>query len=485
MAGYVLSLDQGTSSSRAIIFSNDGELVASAQHDLVSQYPQDGWVEQNAEEIWRTQEQAIEDVLNASGLAAQDLVALGITNQRETTIVWDRATGEPVAPAIVWQDRRTAGVCQQLKNAGLEPALRGLTGLAVDPYFSATKIQWVLDHVEGTRERAVAGELCFGTVDSWLVWKLTGGARHITDATNASRTMLYNLVTGDWDDDLLREFQIPRVMLPEIVDSSGIVGEWRGVPIAAMVGDQQAALFEQGCYQPGSSKNTYGTGCFMLLHTGDRVIRSQHQLLSTVALQVDGKRTYALEGSVFMAGSLFKWMRDQLGIVDSVQEIDERALQVESSDGVVVVPAHAGLGAPYWRPDARGVIAGLSQHSNKNHICRAAIEAVGLQVGELIDCLQQDSCAQVVELRVDGGACVSDTFMQLQADVLGLPIFRPEMIESSAFGAAALAGLAVGFWESEEDLFSLKTQGATFKPKLRNLEREKLKKRWKQVVEDL
>lgn len=485
MADYVLSLDQGTSSSRAIIFSKSGEIVSSAQYELESRYPQDGWVEQDAEEIWRTQEFAIEDALKAGGLSARDLVAVGITNQRETTVVWDRATGVPVSAAIVWQDRRTASICQQLKNAGLEPAIRGLTGLAVDPYFSGTKLQWILDHVDGARERAEAGDLCFGTVDSWLLWKLTGGERHVTDATNASRTMLYNLVTGDWDDDLLREFQIPRGMLPEIVDSSGVVGEWRGVPIAAMVGDQQAALFGQGCYQPGSSKNTYGTGCFMLMHTGNRVIHSKHQLLSTVALQVDGKRTYALEGSVFMAGSLFKWMRDQLGIVESVQEIDQRALQVDSSDGVVVVPAHAGLGAPHWRPDARGVIAGLSQHSNKNHICRAAIEAVGLQVGELIECLQQDSCAQVAELRVDGGACVSDSFMQLQADVLGIQLFRPETVESSAFGAAALAGLAVGFWEDEAEVFSLKTKGAHFQPKLRTLDREKLKKRWKYVVEGL
>ncbi|WP_018970304.1 FGGY family carbohydrate kinase [Rubritalea marina] len=418
MSGCILSLDQGTSSSRAILFTRDGGVEAVSQNELISEYPREGWVEQDAEGIWHSQERALLEVLEQSKVDLSDVAAIGITNQRETTIVWDRQTGEAIYPAIVWQDKRTAGICEQLKHAGLEPVIRGITGLAVDPYFSATKVRWILDHVEGARERAEAGALCFGTVDSWLVWKLSGGSTHVTDATNASRTMLYNLVTGDWDDDLLEKFQIPRNMLPRVVDSSAVVTEWRGIPVASMVGDQQAALFGQGCVAPGDSKNTYGTGCFMLMNTGDRVIRSEHQLLSTVALQVGGQRTYALEGAVFMAGALFKWMRDQMGIVDSVRELDTCAMQVASSGGVVVVPAHAGLGAPYWNAEARGLIAGLSQHSNKQHICRAAIESVGMQVSELIDCFQHDACAELEMLRVDGGACVSDVFMQLQACVL-------------------------------------------------------------------
>lgn len=457
--------------------------MAVSQREFTQYFPQSGWVEHDAEEIWHVQSATMDEVLLKAGATADDVAAIGITNQRETVVLWDRLTGEPVSHAIVWQDRRTAEMCQQFKNAGLEGAISALTGLRLDPYFSATKVQWVLENVEGVRTRAEAGELCMGTMDSWLVWKLTDGAAHVTDATNASRTLLYNIHTGEWDESLLREFAIPASLLPVVVDSSGEVGKWRGVPIAGMAGDQQAALFGQACTEPGMAKNTYGTGCFLLLHTGDRVVKSDNQLLSTVALQIDGERTYALEGSVFVGGSLFQWLRDGLQLVSSAKEVDALAASVESSEGVVVVPALAGLGAPHWEPLARGTITGLSRGTGKAHICRAALEAVSFQCVELLECMQRDARSQLTELRVDGGAANSNLLMQVQADLMDCEVVRPKNTETTAYGAAALAGLAVGFWESTEQLAHGWKEERRFTPTIASAQRAALRKRWDKAVE--
>lgn len=482
MSKFVLSLDQGTTSCRSILWNHAGEIIAVSQREITQYFPQPGWVEHDAQEIWKVQSETIDEVLTQAGAAVEELVSIGVTNQRETVVVWDRATGEPVYPAIVWQDRRTAEMCQQLKNAGLEGAIAALTGLRLDPYFSATKVRWILENVDGVRVRAEAGELCMGTMDSWLVWRLTQGAVHVTDATNASRTLLYNIHVGEWDAALLREFAIPASMLPQIVDSSGEVGKWRGVPIAGIAGDQQAALFGQACTEPGMAKNTYGTGCFMLLHTGDRVVQSHNHLLSTVALQIDGKRTYALEGSVFVGGSLFQWLRDGLGLVRTAQEVDALGASVESSEGVVVVPALAGLGAPHWDPLARGSITGLSRGTGKAHICRAALEAVSFQCVELLECMQRDSSAQLTELRVDGGAAQSDILMQIQANLMGCDVVRPTVTETTAYGVAALAGLAVGFWQSPSELSLADKKHRRFTPQMAQEQKKELRALWDQSV---
>lgn len=483
MPRFVLSLDQGTTSSRAILFNYQGDIVASSQQEITQHFPQSGWVEHDPEEIWQTQQQTIIDVLEQAQLTESDIAAIGITNQRETVVVWDRHTGKALMNAIVWQDRRTADQCRQLKDAGFESAIHSITGLKIDPYFSATKVQWILDNVEGARARAEAGELCLGTIDSWLIWKLTDGKRHVTDATNASRTLLCNINTGEWDDALLDEFMIPRSMLPRIVDSSGVVGEWRGIPIAGIAGDQQAALFGQACYEPGRAKNTYGTGCFLLLNTGDRVVRSSNQLLSTIALQIDGVREYALEGSVFVGGALFQWLRDGLELFDDVKEMDALAATVDDSGGVVIVPALAGLGAPHWDPFARGLITGISRGTTKAHICRAALEAVCFQSLELVECVQRDASTHLEELRVDGGASTSDILMQIQSDLMGCAIVRPKVTETTAFGAAGLAGLAVGFWESKQELARTWQEEKRFTPQINEEKRQQMRAAWDAAVE--
>ncbi|GAA5495431.1 glycerol kinase [Rubritalea halochordaticola] len=483
MAGYVLSLDQGTTSSRSILFDQDGRQVALSQKPFKQYFPQSGWVEHDAVEIWETQLATMQEVLSKAGITEKELAAIGITNQRETVVVWDRNSGMPICHAIVWQDRRTSDLCRQMKDAGLEPALASITGLKIDPYFSATKVQWILDHVDGARSKADRGELCMGTIDSWLIWNLTDGARHVTDATNACRTLLYNLHSGEWDEDLLKEFMIPESMLPEIVDSSGTVGEWNGVPIAGIAGDQQAALFGQGCYEPGSAKNTYGTGCFMLMNTGERAVVSENQLLTTVAWQVAGRREYALEGSVFIAGALFQWLRDGLELVEDVREFDQLAGSVEDSGGVVLVPAFAGLGAPHWDPFARGTMMGLSRGVTKAHVCRAAMEAVSFQSAELLECMERDAGMKMTELRVDGGASVSNLLMQTQANLMQRNVVRPKQVETTAFGAAALAGLGVRLWESKQAISEVWQEDKRFSPGGDHEGYAKLRKDWDKAVE--
>ncbi|MGJ8655445.1 MAG: glycerol kinase GlpK [Akkermansiaceae bacterium] len=483
MAQYILSLDQGTSSSRTVVFDKNGEVVAVNKKEFTQIYPEPGLVEHDAEAIWQTQLGTMLDVMTQAGITAKDVAGIGITNQRETVVVWDRATGKPIHNAIVWQDRRTAKVCQQLKDAGVEKVIRSLTGLNADPYFSATKIRWILDNVEGARDKAKAGKLCLGTIDSWLIWNLTRGKSHVTDASNASRTLLYNIHTGKWDDDLLEMFCVPRSMLPEIVDSSGEIGKWSGVPISGIAGDQQAALFGQGCFKPGQIKNTYGTGCFMLMNTDERIVQSNQGLLSTVAWQLNGKRKFALEGSVFMAGAIFGWLRDGLKIVKDVYEFDTLAKSVDDNGGVVFVPAFTGIGAPHWDPFARASIQGMTRGTTRAHICRAALEAVSFQSTELLECIAKDSSIQVSELRVDGGACISKLLMRIQADQMQCKIVRPKNIETTAFGAAALAALGVGFWESKEQITALWQEDVSFSPSPWNKDLASQRKRWDKAVE--
>lgn len=455
---FILALDQGTTSSRAVVFDEEGRAVGMAQQEFRQFFPRNGWVEHDPQEIWTSQLKTALDAVNQAGLSASDIHAVGIANQRETTVVWDRKTGRPMGPAIVWQDRRTSAFCAELKAAGQEPFIQRKTGLRLDPYFSGTKLRWILDRVEGARARAEAGTLCFGTVDSWLVWKLTGGAVHVTDATNASRTLLYNIHTGQWDEELLELFGVPSGILPEIVDSSGVVGrvsavnELGGIPIAGIAGDQQAALFGQACFEAGSAKNTYGTGCFLLLNTGDRAVVSKNRLLTTVACQLGGKRTYALEGSVFIGGAVVQWLRDQLGIIQSASEIEALASSVPDSQGVHFVPAFAGLGAPYWEPDLRGLISGLTRGTTKAHIARAALEAIAFQSVELLEAMRKDAGISLKGLRVDGGASANNLLMQLQSDFAQVDVIRPTCVETTALGAAYLAGLATGVWRSKEEI---------------------------------
>ncbi len=486
---YILALDQGTTSSRAIVFDHAGTLVASAQKEFRQHYPQPGWVGHDPLEIWASQRDTAAEALAKAGLTAADIAAVGVTNQRETTVVWDRETGQPVCNAIVWQDRRTADFCAQLKRDGHEPFVSEKTGLRLDPYFSGTKLRWILENVPGVRTRAEQGKLAFGTIDSWLVWRLTGGKVHVTDATNASRTLLYNLHTGDWDDELLALFTIPRALLPEIKSSSGIVGHIvaglpaAGAPIAGIAGDQQAALFGQACFSPGMAKNTYGTGCFLLMNTGDKPVVSQNNLLTTVAWRIGGKTEYALEGSVFIGGAVVQWLRDELQIVRDADELNALAASVPDAGGLVLVPAFAGLGAPHWDPYARGTLVGITRGTNRAHFCRAALEAIAFQSADLIACMEKDSGLPLNSLRADGGASRSQPLLQFQADLLNTTVVRPKCIETTALGAAYLAGLAVGFWSSRDDITRNWTADTTFMPARDRTAIAALRNNWNRALE--
>ena len=454
----VLALDQGTTSSRAILFDHSGHVRGIAQREFRQHFPQPGWVEHDADEIWTTQIAVVNDVLAQENVASSDIAAVGLTNQRETTVVWNRRTGRPVHHAIVWQDRRTAGVCDQLRDGGYGPVVRDKTGLVIDAYFSATKLAWILDSVEGVRDQANEGLLAFGTIDTWLLWNLTGGACHVTEPSNAARTMLFNIHTGDWDDELVELLRIPRSLLPEVRSSSEVYGRVSSTttsltaPIAGIAGDQQAALFGQLCFEPGLAKNTYGTGCFMLLNTGSTPGVSEHQLLTTVGWEVDGCTEYALEGSVFVGGAVVQWLRDGLGIIASAADVEALAGSVDDTAGVYLVPAFAGLGAPHWDQYARGAIVGLTRGTTPGHIARAALEGIAHQVGDVAEAMRKDTGLDIIELRVDGAAASNDLLMQFQSDILGIPIVRPKVTETTALGAAYLAGLAVGFWKGRDDI---------------------------------
>ena len=485
----VLAFDQGTTSSRAIAFGRDGRILGTAQQEFRQIFPQPGWVEHDAEEIWRTQRDVASQALAAAGLGAADVAAVGITNQRETTVLWDRKTGRPVAPAIVWQDRRTAARCDALRQEGLEPLFASRTGLLLDAYFSGTKLAWLLEHVAGARERARRGELAFGTIDSWLVWNLSGGRVHATDVSNASRTLIFNIHTLDWDEELLAVLDIPRSVLPKVVASSGIVArtDCEGLPdglaVAGIAGDQQAALFGQACHRAGMAKNTYGTGCFLLMNTGEKPAESRNRLLATVAWQRNGRTAYALEGSVFIAGAAIQWLRDGLGLIARAADIDALAATVPDPGGVHFVPALSGLGAPYWDPHARGTIVGITRGTTKAHLARATLEAIAFQSAELIEAMASDSGIPLAELRVDGGATASNLLMQMQADLLGVPVVRPRVTETTALGAAYLAGLATGFWRDEEEIASLWSRDRVFEPTLSRGEGAARLGEWKRAVE--
>ena len=488
MTKYILSLDQGTTSSRAIIFNKSGEILSLAQKEFRQIFPRSGWVEHDANEIWSTQIGVVNEALASMDITASDIAAIGITNQRETTVVWDRETGKPIHHAIVWQDRRTAEVCDRLKTKGHEQLVQDKTGLVIDAYFSGTKIQWLLDNVSNAREKAKRGELAFGTIDSWLIWKLTGGALHITDASNACRTMIYNIHTGEWDKELLDLLDIPRSLLPEVRSSSEVYGRTAEgllgaqIPIAGIGGDQQAATFGQTALEPGMVKNTYGTGCFMLLNTGDAPVASENKLLTTVAWNLGSRTTYALEGGIFIAGAVVQWLRDGLGIIKRSEDVEALAAQVSDSDGVHFVPAFVGLGAPYWDSYARGTITGLSRGSTSAHIARAALDSIAYQTADVLDAMRQDSHIEILELRVDGGAARNDLLMQFQADVLGIPVVRPKVTETTALGAAYLAGLAVGYWENQQALVQLWKMEKRFEPTISAEKRAALRKAWRQAV---
>jgi glycerol kinase len=488
-ARHILALDQGTTSSRAIVFDRDGRAIASAQKEFAQIYPKPGWVEHDPIEIWSSQSATAAEALAKANLPGDAIAAVGVTNQRETTIVWDRATGRPIYNAIVWQDRRTADDCARLKGEGLEPMVTQRTGLRLDPYFSGTKLRWILDQVPGARAQAEAGKLCFGTVDSWIIWQLTSGRVHVTDATNASRTLLYNIHTGDWDDELLELLGVPRAILPRVCSSSEVYGEVSsrfqpaGAPIAGIAGDQQAALFGQACFRPGMAKNTYGTGCFMLMNTGTRAVPSRHNLLTTVAWRIGGKTEYALEGSVFVAGAAIQWLRDELRIIRSAGELDELAASVPDAGGVFLVPAFAGLGAPHWDPYARGAILGLTRGTNRAHLCRAVLEAIAFQSADLLASMEKDGEVALQELRVDGGAARSGPLLQFQADLLGVPVVRPKNIETTAMGAAYFAGLAVGLWTSLEEIARNWAVDTTFMPSRPAEAMAGFKRGWERALE--
>lgn len=484
---FILALDQGTTSSRSILFDKTGSIVGLAQKEFKQHYPQPGWVEHDAHEIWETQLGTLVEVLAKGRIQPQQIAAIGITNQRETTVIWDRATGEPIAPAIVWQDRRTAELCDTIRSQGKAPLLQEKTGLILDAYFSATKIKWLLDHTPGAREKANKGELAFGTMDCWLIWKLSNGKVHATDVTNASRTLLYNIHQLEWDKELLELFDIPASLLPTVVASSGVLGNCEvipghSIPIAGVAGDQQAALFGQLCVDPGMVKNTYGTGCFMLMNTGEKAIHSTNNLLTTIAWQVDGITEYALEGSVFIGGAVVQWLRDQLKVIHSAPDIEKLASTVPDSQGVYVVPAFAGLGAPYWNAYARGTIFGLTRGSNQAHIARAALESIAYQSADLLRAMQADASIPILELRVDGGATVNDLLMQFQSDLLNCQVVRPIVTETTALGAAYLAGLAVGYWQNKEELRSLWKSDHVFKPTIDTATRNNLVQGWQRAV---
>jgi glycerol kinase len=489
MPHYILALDQGTTSSRSILFDAAGQPVATAQREFTQSFPQSGWVEHDAEEIWATQAATITEVLARARIAPQDVAAIGITNQRETTVLWDRRTGLPVAPAIVWQDRRTADRCGQLREEGLEAEVTRRTGLLLDPYFSGTKLAWLLDHVPGARERAERGELAFGTIDSWLVWKLTSGARHVTDVSNASRTLLLNIATAQWDDFMLERLRIPRAVLPEVVSSSmandtapvATLGTAQ-VRIAGIAGDQQAALFGQACFEPGMAKNTYGTGCFLLMNTGTTPLPSTNRLLTTIAWRTTDLR-YALEGAVFVGGAVVQWLRDGLGLIKESAEIEALAASVPDTGGVYLVPAFTGLGSPHWDAYARGTMVGISRGTTRGHIARAALEAIAFQSAEVLQAMQRDAGHPLLELRVDGGAARNDLLLQFQSDLLGVPVVRPQVTETTALGAAYLAGLGVGFWSSATEVTANWRAERRFEPGMSRDEAASRLRRWSRAVD--
>lgn len=488
MSQYILALDQGTTSSRAIIFDKDGSIVTVAQKEFKQYYPQSGWVEHDAQEIWSSQLSVATEAVAKAGLKASSIAAIGITNQRETAVVWDRASGRPICPAIVWQDRRTASYCDELKDKGHSDTIRQKTGLLIDAYFSASKINWILNNVAGAREKAEKGELAFGTVDSWLVWNLTGGQKHLTDVSNASRTMLYNIHTLAWDDELLALFEIPKSMLPEVRSSSEVYGETAAnilaakIPIAGIAGDQQAALFGQLCTKSGMVKNTYGTGCFMLMNIGNKPVLSDNNLVTTIAWKLGDQVSYALEGSIFIGGAIVQWLRDGLGIIRNSADVEELASKVKDTDGVYLVPAFAGLGAPHWDPYARGTIVGLTRGSNASHIARAALEGIAFQTVDILRAMEADANAEIKELRVDGGATANNLLLQFQADILQASVVRPQITETTAIGAAYLAGLAVGLWESTDDIQSQWQIDKTFAPD-EDFDAATVLERWHQAVE--
>ncbi len=488
MTRCVLALDQGTTSSRAILFDRRGRSLASAQEEFSQHYPRPGWVEHDPADLWDTTRRVALRAMRAAGVSGGDVAAVGIANQRETTLLWDRASGRPLHPAIVWQDRRTAAACAKLEHRGLGPLFRRRTGLLLDPYFSGTKLAWLLDNIPGARARATRGELAFGTVDTWLLWKLTGGRVHATDVSNASRTLLAALRTGDWDPELARALRVPMAVLPEIRPSSGVLGEiegiaaLRGVPVAGIAGDQQAALFGQGCHSPGMAKNTYGTGCFMLMNTGSRPVVSRNRLLTTIAWRIDGRTEYALEGSVFVGGAVVQWLRDGLGLISRSSDVEALAARVPDNGGVTIVPAFAGLGAPHWDPGARGAIVGVTRGTTAAHLARAALESIAFQTADLIGAMEADSGRRIRDLRVDGGASVNDTLMQFQSDLVGAAVVRPRVTETTALGAAALAGLAVGFWKSIAEIAGLAGKDRTFRPKRSRAALRSLRASWERAV---
>ena len=485
---YVIALDQGTTSSRAIVFDHDANMVASSQREFGQIYPQPGWVEHDAMEIWASQSSTLIEALARADIHSEDVAAIGITNQRETTVIWDKVTGKPVYNAIVWQCRRSKAICDDLKAQGLEEYVKDATGLLLDPYFSGTKIKWILDNVDGVRARAEKGELLFGTIDSWLVWKLTEGKVHVTDPTNASRTLLFNIHQQAWDEKLLKALDIPRSLLPEVKPSSAIYGQTRiagegsSIAIAGIAGDQQSALFGQLCIDEGMAKNTYGTGCFLLMNTGAEAVKSQHGLLTTIAVGAKGEINYALEGSVFMGGATIQWLRDELGLIRDAQDTEYFASKVDDTNGVYLVPAFVGLGAPYWDPDARGALVGLTRGANRNHIIRAALEAIAYQSRDLLDAMSKDSGVELKQIKVDGGAVANDFVMQFQADITNVDVLRPELTETTAMGAAFLAGLAVGFWNSTAELKHKAVVERRFKPQLNDEQRSALYDGWQEAV---
>ncbi|RRU11212.1 glycerol kinase GlpK [Stenotrophomonas sp. 278] len=487
---YILALDQGTTSSRAMLFDRNGKIVGSAQREFTQHFPQPGWVEHDPREILTSVYTTITELLNREQIDARQIAAIGITNQRETTVVWDRATGQPIHNALVWQSRQSHAICERLKGEGHEPMIRERTGLLVDAYFSATKIRWILDHVDGAQHRAERGELLFGTIDSWLVWNLTGGAAHVTDISNAARTLLFNIHTRQWDPELLALLDIPAAMLPQVRSCSEVYGTTRAqfffdqhIPIAGMAGDQQAALFGQACFAPGMAKNTYGTGCFMLMNTGANAVASGNGLLTTVAWDVGGQVEYALEGSIFVAGSVVQWLRDGLRLFSRSSECEAYAERVPDTGGVYLVPAFVGLGAPYWRSDVRGAMFGLSRGTTREHFIRAAVESMAYQTRDVLAAMQADAGIELTELRADGGAMANDFMAQFQSDLLGVPVLRPQVAETTALGAAYLAGLAVGFWESRDEIARQWAVDRRFIPQMEASRRESLYAGWQQAVE--
>ncbi len=488
MGKYIMALDAGTTSNRCILFNEKGEMCSAAQREFTQYFPKPGWVEHDADEIWSSQLGVAVEAMSRIGAEAEDIAAIGITNQRETAIVWDKNTGVPVYHAIVWQCRRTSEYCDSLKEKGLEESFRQKTGLVIDAYFSATKIKWILDNVEGARERAESGELLFGTVETWLIWKLTKGAVHVTDYSNAARTMLFNINTLQWDDDILRELDIPKCMLPKPMPSSAVYGMadpvflGGAIPIAGAAGDQQAALFGQTCFSAGEAKNTYGTGCFLLMNTGEKPVFSKNGLVTTIAWGLDGKVNYALEGSIFVAGAAIQWLRDEMRLIDSAEDSEYMATKVNDTNGCYVVPAFTGLGAPYWDQYARGTIVGITRGVNKYHIIRATLDSLAYQVQDVLEAMKADSGIELTSLKVDGGASANNFLMQTQADITGAPVNRPKCVETTAMGAAYLAGLAVGYWKSKEDVLKNWNIDCTFEPEISGQERRKRIKGWKKAV---